>query len=671
LLKGHLFKACPASLWVDDFSPLMARLDELRASGVSDLRAHFAAHPEFLFEAIGLIRAVHVNPASLKMFEAESEEELLRRMPEVFTEGTLPVFQAEIELLFDGGTFFQGELGGQTLGGRPLDILLQMSVPGDPPDYSQVLFTLIDITARCAAERRVEDLWDNAPEANLAVDPRTLRVTEVNRTWARLTGFERGWAVARPITDLLHPDDGPALRQAFEQLASGTPVSGLEARARRADGSTVPVEVEGAAVVGADGALIGSRWSWRDISELKAERAARVDAEMEARLQQAQKLESLGVLAGGIAHDFNNLLVGVLGNIELAEMSLSPMAPARDHLRRAQQASERAAELCRQMLAYSGKGRFFVEPLDVSELVEEMVQLLSVSVPKNVVLNLQLDRTLPLVRADGSQLRQVVMNLITNAAESFEEDGGVVGLRTSSMHCDRAWLDALGGAEELPEGRYVQLEVSDTGQGMDVATRERIFEPFFTTKFTGRGLGLAAVLGIVRGHSGTLKVYSELGQGTTMKVLLPVTEGKGARPAAAAEPSVPAIGGVVLVVDDEEAVRAVAAQALALIGVDVIQAPDGEQALRRFRERPDVGLVLLDLNMPKMGGEETFRQLRAIRPEVRVILMSGYNEQEVVHRFAGKGLAGFLQKPWSPRRLIEVVSAELSPPDPKGRTAIP
>lgn len=660
MLDGPLFDLVPASLWIDDFSPLMRRLDALRQDGVHDIERYFAEHPAFLYEAIGLIRAKKVNGASVRMFEASSEQELITRLPELFTLDTLPVFQAEICALFRGERSFEAEIAGQTLGRRRLDLLLQLAVPGDPPDHSNVLFSLVDITERRSAERAAHNLWDHAPEGYATVHPRTRTVLAANATLGTMLGVSPASVVGRPITRLFDPRDEGHIRASLDQLDTDGALRGREWTVLTGAGRTLEVEVDARLEHDAHGAVVASRWSLRDVTALKAERAARVDAEMQARLQQAQKLESLGVLAGGIAHDFNNLLVGVLGNIELAEMSLPPLHPAREHLDRALRASERAADLCRQMLAYSGKGRFQVHPIDVSALVREMAELLSVSVPKHVTLRCDLVDGLPPVLADASQLRQVVMNLITNGAEAIVAQSGIVAVRTTSLYADAGYLRSLGSVDELAEGRYVCIEVSDTGQGMDAATQRRIFEPFFTTKFTGRGLGLAAVIGIVRGHKGALKVYSEPGRGTTMKVLLPVDLSAAPAPSPAPAANERSVAGVVLVVDDEEAVRVVAQNALRLAGLEVIVAEDGVDALEQFRRRPDVALVLLDLTLPRLDGEAVFRELRALRPEVRVILMSGYNEQEVVNRFAGKGLAGFLQKPWSPRRLIDAVSAELS-----------
>ncbi|HMO53776.1 MAG TPA: response regulator, partial [Tepidiformaceae bacterium] len=297
-------------------------------------------------------------------------------------------------------------------------------------------------------------------------------------------------------------------------------------------------------------------------------------------------------------------------------------------------------------------------------LVEEMAHLLEVSVTKRAVLKYRFAPDLPAVEGDATQIRQVIMNLITNASDAIGERSGVISISTGLMQADRAYLASSYLDTDLPEGDYVYLEVADTGDGMNETTRDRIFDPFFTTKFTGRGLGLAAVLGIVRGHHGTIKLYSEPGRGTTFKVLLPAAGAPGTAPSPA--PSLaPAEEGpmtqhTVLVVDDDETVRSVTRRMLEHAGYTVLQAGDGIQALDAYRENPGIDLVLLDMTMPHMDGEETFRELRRLSSDIRVVLTSGYNEQDATERFVGKGLAGFIQKPYRPAELLAKVAEVLA-----------
>jgi len=383
-----------------------------------------------------------------------------------------------------------------------------------------------------------------------------------------------------------------------------------------------------------------------DISENK--RLEQENRLIEAQMLHVQKLESLGVLAGGIAHDFNNILMVVLGNADLALRRLPKESPAREHLAQIEQAAGRAADLARQMLAYSGKGRFVIENLDLTGVVEEMAHMLEVSISKKVALRYHFSADLPAVSADATQLRQVILNLVINASEAIGDQSGVIAISTGAMACDRAYLGESWVDDRLPEGLYVTLEVADSGCGMDRDIVAKIFDPFFTTKFTGRGLGMAAVLGIVRGHKGAIKVYSEKGKGSTFKLLLPaVTD--SVEPQQCSPPLQGAWrgAGTVLLVDDEETIRALCQGMLEAIGFQVLTASDGKEALELFaRSREEIVCVLLDLTMPRLDGEQTFRELRRLNPEVRVIISSGYNEQEVSQKFVGKGLAGFLQKPY-------------------------
>ncbi|RMH60225.1 MAG: response regulator [Zetaproteobacteria bacterium] len=388
--------------------------------------------------------------------------------------------------------------------------------------------------------------------------------------------------------------------------------------------------------------------------------------EMERKLLHAQKLESLGVLAGGIAHDFNNILSAIMGHAEMARRRAAEGPAAMEmHYSRIVEAADRAANLCRQMLAYSGKGKFVVKSLDLSESVRAIADMLQVSLNKGVVLKLALHEPLPHIEADPSQLQQVVMNLITNANEAIGARSGIIALRTGIMRVDKAYLRhcAVVGDEAEPGG-YVFLEVSDTGCGMDAETRARIFDPFYTTKSSGRGLGMSAVSGIVRGHRGALRVYSEPGQGTTIRVLFPALDfapeaiGRADGEKSEQLSSEPTI----LVVDDEETLREMAAMILKDGGCTrVLTARDGLEALQLFEAHAkEIGCVLLDLTMPHMSGEEVFRRIRAIDPDARVIICSGYSESSIRDRFAGRGVNAFLQKPYMPQNLLDAVEKVLN-----------
>ena len=487
-----------------------------------------------------------------------------------------------------------------------------------------------------------------------------LRYTYLSPSVERLLGFSVEEQMSKKPEEILTPASYEVAMKALEEELAIEKREQKDLHRSRTleleqicrDGSTIWTEIRMTFLRGENDRAVGILGVTRDITERK--RAEEERRRLEEQMQHAQKLESLGVLAGGIAHDFNNLLMGILGNASLALMDLPPESAARESLQEIEKASQRAAELCKQMLAYSGKGRFVIQALDMSHVVKEITHLLEVSISKKAVLRYNLVSTPPAVEGDATQIRQVIMNLITNASEAIGDESGVISVSTGVMECDRGYLSETYLNHNLPEGTYVYVEVSDTGCGMDAETRAKIFDPFFTTKFIGRGLGLAAVLGIVRGHKGALKVYSEVGQGTTFKVFFPSCE-KLVEPLTERPKSEEDWRGTgtILVVDDEESVRAVAQSILERFGFNVLTAVDGHEGVEVFRRHSEeIVAVLLDMTMPKMGGEAAFREIRRVRPDARVILSSGYDEQEATRRFVGKGLAGFIHKPYRPNELI-------------------
>jgi nitrogen-specific signal transduction histidine kinase/CheY-like chemotaxis protein len=384
----------------------------------------------------------------------------------------------------------------------------------------------------------------------------------------------------------------------------------------------------------------------RDITERKR---------LEVHLRERQKLESVGILAGGIAHDFNNILTGILGNISLALEMTEPASPIRDLLLYASDASEKAALLIKQMLAYAGKGQFVVQAVDLSTVVRSALKLIRGSIPDNVHMRLTLADSLPSVQADETQLEQVAMNLLLNAVEAIGTNPGAIEVRTGIQEIDS---DKAGGVYDVGSpapGANVVLEVNDTGIGIDPSILPNIFDPFFTTKFPGRGLGLAAVSGIMRTLKGAVKVDSTPGQGTNVRILLPAG---GVRLQAGA--SLKKSFDAVLVVDDEEIVRRTAEAILRNHGFQVMLAENGQQAVELFGKfQGRIALVLLDRTMPVMNGEETLRQLKAIRSDVPVVVSSGYREEEALLRFGGLDVAGFIQKPYTVRSLIEKIGRVL------------
>ena len=378
-------------------------------------------------------------------------------------------------------------------------------------------------------------------------------------------------------------------------------------------------------------------------------------------LRQTQKLESLGVLAGGIAHDFNNLLTAILGNLNLAQNSLSDLSPATHYLDNVEKAVLKASDLTKQLLAYSGKGRFVVKELDLNHVVEEMTHLLQVSISKKIALRFRLAADLPLIEADTAQIQQVVMNLVTNASDAIGDQDGTITISTATQEVDGSYIATTFPTQPIQPGSYVVLEVGDTGCGMTPETLARIFDPFFTTKVSGRGLGLSAMQGILRGHKAGIKIYSEPGRGSIFKVFFRVHR-RAAAPLLPEEPSSPAVFmGTVLLVDDEPAILDSISTALGLMGFQVLTATDGQEAVDLLAGRRDaIDLVLMDLTMPRMDGREAFKTMRRLDPSVPVILCSGYSEHESIQDLLGRNLTGFLQKPYQLEELRKAIQAALA-----------
>jgi len=494
------------------------------------------------------------------------------------------------------------------------------------------------------SEARLRQIIDLVPHFIFAKDEDG-RFLLVNRAVADAYGTTVDQLTGRTDADFarseeevrhFREDDLEVIQSGRPKVVPDEPITDSRGRVRYLQTTKIPFTFSGSGRPGVLGVSI-------DITDRKA---------AEETLRRAAKEESLTVLAGGVAHDFNNLLAAILGHSSLALKQLPEGSPARRHVEKVAGAVERAADLTRQMLAYSGRGHFVVRPTDVNALVHENLPLFEVAVPKNVRLEARLDPDPPLVDADVGQIQQVLMNLVINAAEAIGERGGTVTVATGVRDVaasDYGLWRASGQA--LAPGRYVSLEVRDDGPGMDAETVDRIFEPFFTTKFTGRGLGLAAVLGVVRGHRGALSVESTPGHGTVFRILFApsaqpasagaVTEARVRRPA------------TVLLIDDEETVREMIGEVLESEGFEVLRAEDGSRGVALFHEhRHRVDVVLLDLSMPGLAGEETFRRLREIDPGVRVILSSGYDQDEASGRFGADRPAGFIQKPYRPEQLV-------------------
>ena len=481
------------------------------------------------------------------------------------------------------------------------------------------------------------------------------RFTYVNRALLSLWQKPLAEAIGKNFFELGYPPELAArLQNQIQQvidtrqpLRDRTPFTGPTGETRFYEYIFVPVLASNRVE-----AVTGST---RDITEQR--RFEEQERESQEQLRERARLESLGVMAGGIAHDFNNLLVGILGNASL----LVEMVPEKERPFASEivLAAERAADLTNQMLAYSGRGQFATEVLDVNQLIRDNLTLLRATISRSVSLELDLSAEDCFIEADRGQIQQIVMNLLINASEAIGNSPGIIGIRTKLTDRTAAQTSERLHSQVAP-GRYVQIEVADNGSGMSPETQKRIFDPFFSTKFTGRGLGLAAVLGIVKGHEGDIDVVSRPGAGATFTVLLPVcerarTEHRDSKPS----PEPEAARGTVMVVDDEEIVLRTASAALRSRGFRAVTAPGASEALDILRGGSEISLVILDLTMPVMTGEQAIPLIKQIRPELPIILSSGYSEAEIVRRFSSAGIADVLQKPYTVDELLSRVNRVL------------
>jgi PAS domain S-box-containing protein len=509
----------------------------------------------------------------------------------------------------------------------------------------------------------------NAAEALLVMDSEG-RTTFANPSAEEMFGWSREELIGQPLHETLHYRRPDGSHYPVEECPHMKVLTREEETLRgqddhfvHKDGRIVPVTCSIAPIRG-ESVVAGAVLVVRDVSEQKrTEEALR---EKEEAFRQAQKLESIGVLAGGIAHDFNNLLTGIMGNAGLARRALAAGKHERagEMLQDVLKASERAADLTRQLLAYAGKGQFVVQPVDICKLVHEVSTLIRSSISKKVTLVMDVPDHCPAVQGDRTQLQQLVMNLVINGGEAIGDRAGTLTVRIRTEHFTERRERLRTQGFPISTGDYVRIDVIDTGEGMDEDTRDRIFEPFFTTKFLGRGLGLSAALGIVRGHHGAIGVRSEPEQGTTFTVLLPVVREPAHRRRSGSEvqPEADLRGvGTVLVVDDDPSVRALAESVLQEAGYTVELAENGLHAVERLRYLGDaVNLILLDLTMPQLGGAEAALELRRLNPNIPIVAMSGYGDVEVMERFRGSEVDDFLPKPFRPDQLAAKVRDVLS-----------
>jgi PAS domain S-box-containing protein len=607
---------------------------------LTDCHGNIVAANEAFCEMIGLpFEELHNKPFTVCYAGNESAKfsDMLQKYQERFV-------NRSIEKIIDRQLRFWS--------GREAAVEVSCSFVAQDTGEPFLLSVFRDITERRQTEKLLQQQAASMQASldGIAILDENERYIYLNEAHAKVYGYDTGEDLIGKTWETLYAagelqrfkfDIMPVLKRSGQWRG--------ETVGQKKDGTTFPQEISLSKIE--NGGLV---CVVRDISARRAAEDERIA--LERKLLDAQKLESLGVLAGGIAHDFNNLLTAILGNASLAIMHSPENSTLRPYLFNVEKTSLQAADLCKQMLAYSGRGRFQVQRLDLNELVRDMIQLLQISVHKKVHLRIDLAGEVPAVEADPSQIRQIILNLVINASEAIGDQNGTITLSSGVVRADRSFLTETFLSPDLKAGNYVFVEVADTGCGMSAETKAKIFEPFFTTKFTGRGLGLAAVLGIVRGHEGALKVQSEPNQGSSFRFLLPCVEAPADQLNSSHSTTLSHWRGegTILVVDDEEAVRAVASRMLESFGFHVLTARDGREGVNVFcHHSSEIKAVLLDMTMPNLNGEETLREIRLMRPDALVILMSGYSEQDATTRFIGKRLSGFMQKPFRMDELRE------------------
>ncbi|BCG45791.1 Sensory box histidine kinase [Citrifermentans bremense] len=505
-------------------------------------------------------------------------------------------------------------------------------------------------------KREWEQTFDSIPDLIFITDTNHT-ISRANRAMAKYCGIRPEELPGRKCYEVFHNLSSPPPYCPLQSLKEGRAPRAEEVEVGNLGGF---FDISLSPLYNEEGTLVACVHVARDVTERKKAQEYRL--ELEQQLRQAQKLESLGVLTGGIAHDFNNILMIILGHCTLAKDNESS-AQIINHLDQIESAGSRAADLCRQMLTYAGKAPLVQTQIHLPALVRDMVQMLQPAFNKKVTVECDFVTGLPKLTCDEAKIQQIVMNLVVNAAESLGEQGGEVKVAVLQKTLLKAEpkVDCFGN--QIPPGAYLCLEVADTGCGMDPETQKRIFEPFFSTKFTGRGLGLSALSGIIKSHNGALQLRSTPGAGTTFSVYFPLPpdthpESNGIAPPSS-PPEAAMLQGTILLVDDEEELRAVGAELLASMGFSVIAAKNGSEVLRIWQERKrEIDLVLMDLTMPELDGIETYRALRKDTPSLPVLFCSGYGDQDIRPCIGEDAHAGFISKPYR-LDLLQTVLATL------------
>ena len=514
-----------------------------------------------------------------------------------------------------------------------------------------------------ASRSKYADLYDFAPIGYFTLDPDG-RISDTNLTGARMFGLGKKSVTGSLFSAFVYADSQEEFRKHLVSTLKTRTRSSTELKMVGTSGNNFTVQLQSIAADTGGGHTTHIRTTVSDISELRKAQKERADwmkREEDARIEveglRVQRLENLRVMAGGIAHDLNNLMVAVQVNAELALLKLTPDHPAHEFVAGIEKATEKISNLSKQILTYAGKNAIKKEAISINDTARNMAHLLMAAISKKAVIEYDLAKGLPPVEADAQSIQQVVLNLILNASDAIGDEKGTIKISSGTMYADREYLDSIHLGHDIPEGNYIYFEIADTGAGMTEEVKNKIFEPFYSTKFTGRGLGLPSVFGIIKAHEGAIDVRSEVGKGSTFRVLVPVPE----RPASLPEGKplsrdLKKGTGTILVVDDDDSVLDMTKTVLENAGYTVLTAEDGPEGLSVYRENKDsISAVILDLIMPTMRGDEVTREILNIREDANIILLSGYHDLELEKLFTGRGKIAVIQKPYKVDTLLEKV----------------
>ena len=654
-----LFANAEVSIWNQDFSGVGRELERLRRDGVSDLRQYLEANRDAAWAMAAMVKVVQVNYATLKLFGAETEQEFIASIDKIFGPGAIDVFIDELCAIWERkAKTFRSEAAHKTLGGEELTVIVSMPIPETEEDFRSVPVSIVDITDRKRfeeairrSEERFRSAFEDVPVGHVVTDG-TGSIEVFNTAAEKIFGYPSDEVVGHNVR-LLMPErfrgqHDSHIHDYRESGRASIVCMDREITGLRKNGEEFPMRL------GVGRMHEGERRSFiatfTDLTEIKA---------LEARLRQAQRMEAVGQLTGGVAHDFNNLLAVMLGNAELLELRAEASEESHRHIEEIKGAIFRGSSLTQRLLAFSRQQLLSPVSADVSTLMDGLDDMLRRTLGEAIDLRTEAAPDLWPAMIDPHQFENALINLAVNARDASPE-GGTLVIEATNVTLDKAYAESH---EEVTQGDYVKVAVSDFGTGMPAPVLERAFEPFFTTKTVGQGsgLGLSMVYGFVKQSRGHVTIYSEIDHGTTVKLYLP--RSREAAVASDAEDQTPEFAPGkerILVVEDDPDVRAIPVTMLRNQGYEVAEAADGREAIGRLKSGPPFDLLFTDIVLPGgMNGVEIAAQAKRLQPEIKVIFTTGYAEHALAHGGDLNPGAALVSKPYRRADLLEAVRAAL------------